>query len=294
MRPIQSSRRTRAVLFVLACCSVLLVSACSLATVGYAYAPSLATWRASSYFALNSEQRDSFKKSMERVYAWHRREELPRVLDTLRELQAMSRRVLTETDGLRVVREVQDHYRLVVGRVIDESSSLLPLLEQAQVETLERHLADDDAEFDETWIDAKPIKVRAARFERFLDQAEDWLGRLEPEQRRWLQGRLDGIPVDYVAWRADRLRRQSEFVELFKRGESNLQPVSTEPVANLRRWALDWNSGRSLEQRARIDRALGEYVRLWVELINGATPDQRVYLADKLGYYISSLEGEIQ
>ena len=294
MRLIQSLRRATVMLFVLACCSVLLVSACSLATVGYAYAPSLATWRANGYFGFDSEQRILFKQSMERVHAWHRREELPLILDSLRELQAMSGRTLTETDGLRVVRLVQDHYRLVVGRVIDETSSLLPLIEQAQVNALERHIADDDAEFDETWIDAKPAKVRAARFERFLDQAEDWLGRLEPEQRRWLQGRLDRIPVDYAAWRADRHRRQAEFVELMKQGGARFQPVSAAPVADLRRWALDWDSGRSVEQRARIDRALGEYVRLWVELVNGANPAQRVHLADKLGYYISSLKGEIQ
>ena len=294
MRPIHPSRRTTVVLFVLACCSVFLVSACSLATVGYAYAPSLATWRASSYFGLDSEQRSSFKKSMERVHAWHRREELPHVLNTLSELQRMSGGTLTEADGLRVVRRVQDHYRLVVGRVIDETSSLVPLLEQAQIDTLERSLADDGAEFDETWIDAKPAKVRAARFERFLDQSEDWLGRLEPEQRRWVQGRLDDISVDYAAWRADRHRRQTEFVELMKQGAARLQPVSTAPVADLRRWALDWDSGRSVEQRARIDRALGEYIRLWVELINGATPAQRAHLADKLAYYIASLKGEIQ
>jgi hypothetical protein len=284
MQLVQSVRFTPVLIFVLACCIALLVSACSLATVGYAYAPSLATWRASSYFGLSSELRASFKESMERVHAWHRREELPRILDTLRELQAMSGRTLTEADGLRVVRDVQDHYRLVVGRVIDETSSLLPLLQQAQIDTLERQLGENDAEFDETWIDAEPAKVRAARFERFLDQAEDWLGRLEPEQRRWLQGELDGIPVDYAAWRADRQRRQTEFVELIKQGGSNFQPVSAVPVAKLRRWALDWDSGRSLEQRARIDRALREYVRLWVEHINGATPVQRAHLADKLGY----------
>lgn len=262
---------------------------------GYRNAPTLISWRASSYFDLDSAQQAEFKTRLERVHAWHRREELPQVIATLREARQRIDRPVSLADIDWIIAETQDHYRKAVGRIVDESADLLATLSPEQIDALERKLAEVDEEFVEEWIDASPDRIRRARFERVLERAEEWLGRLEPAQRRWLRQQLDRIPTDYEAARADRLRRQAEFLALL-RGDAAMVKTGAggdTRRGRLKRWAIDWDHGRTPDELARIDRFMRDYGELYSELINGATPGQRDHLRRRLDSYVDGLSQQL-
>jgi len=262
---------------------------------GYRNAPALISWRASSYFDLDSAQQAEFKARLERVHAWHRREQLPQMIGTLREARQRIERPVSLADADWLIASMQDHYRQAVGRIVDESADLLATLKLEQIDALERELADVDEEFVEEWIDASPERIRRERFERVLKRAQEWLGRLEPAQRQWLRQRLDRFPTDYRTARADRLRRQAEFLALL-RGEAAMVRTAAggETVrARLKRWAIDWDYGRTPDELARIDRFMRDYGELYVELINGATPVQRDHLRRRLDAYVEGLSQQL-
>ena len=274
----------------------MLLSACSMVSLGYRHAPTLLAWRAAEYFELDAEQRMQFRSRLETVHAWHRREQLAPLLATLEETRERLSGPVSRDDGEWLVSALLGHYRAVVARIVAESADLLATLRPEQIAGLERRLAEKAAEYEQIWIDAPPDEVRRARFERIRGHAEDWLGRLEPWQDAWLRARLDAIPVDYRRWREDRSRREAAFVALL--AEVSLD--GTGPGANsahgaaLRGWALDWDEGRSAEQRMAADRLRHEYIGLGVALINGATPAQRDRIRARLAAYVSALAAHLR
>lgn len=292
MRP---HRPTVLLLISALCCVVLVVTGCSMATLAYRNAPTLIGWRAGSYFDLDSAQRAEFEQRLERVHAWHRREELPGVIAMLRDARRRIDGEVSLSDAKWLAAAVQDHYRKAAVRVVDESADLIPTLRPEQFAALERKLAEVDEEFVDEWIDASPEEIRDARIERVTKRAEEWLGRLEPGQRRWLRSRLDEIPTDYRAARADRLRRQTEFLALL-RGDATAVRTrmdGTAALVPLKRWVVDWDHGRGPAELARVDRLMRDYSALYVELINGATPEQRDHLRGRVDAYIDALSKQI-
>jgi hypothetical protein len=270
---------------------VLLVAACSMVSLGYQHAPSLLTWRAAEYFDLDSTQRERFRARLERVHAWHRAEQLGSLLGILEDAQQRLARPLAADDGEWLVDTLLAHYRLVVGRIIDESADLLTTLSPAQIVALEQRLDERAAEYAATWIKAPPEDVRRARYQRIRAHIEDWLGRLEPRQRAWLHARLAEIPADYAAWHADRSRRDAQFIALLKSVAGEAEAPRPHPA--VRRWALDWHEQRTAALRIHADEVRRAYVALGVELINNATPAQRDHLRNKLADYAIALDEHI-
>lgn len=275
---------------------VLLAAGCSMVSVGYQHAPTLLSWRATQYFGLDSAQRIQFRTRLESVHAWHRSEALPDLIRTLDEAHMRLSRPVEVGDGVWFAESLLGHYRLAVTRIIDESSDLVATLRPEQIETLESRLAEKALEFQEKWIDAPPQRVRRARFNRVLEHAEGWLGRLSSEQRAWLQERLDRIPADYLAFRAQRARREAELIALLKDGTSGrVQQVSLDASsrAALHRWAVDWDDGRTPEERRKADEARTAYIELAVELLERATPEQRERVRTRLTNYMAALSEQV-
>ncbi len=277
--------------FCVACCAALAVSACSAVSFGYRHAPTLVSWRAADRFELDAAQRTALRERLQAVQAWHRDEQLAPLVHTLEEAGRRLEGPVTAADGEWLAESLLVQYRLVVGRVVDASADLAASLRPEQIAALEAHLEERAAEFDETWIDASAEEVRRTRFERIRDRAEDWLGSLEPEQRRWLQARLDAIPVDYRLWREERRRRESAFVALL--AEVSAQPDLDVDPAALRRWALDWDGGRSDALQREAERLRREYIALGVELANMATPAQRERARARLADYAAALSAHL-
>jgi len=291
----RSHRPTVLLLIAALCCIALVATGCSMATLAYRNAPTLISWRAGSYFDLDSDQRAEFEQRLERVHAWHRREELPRVIATLREARRRIDGEVSSADAKWLAAAVQDNYRKAAAQIVDESADMIPTLRPEQFAALERKFAEVDEEFVEEWIEASPEDIRDARIERVTKRAEEWLGRLEPDQRKWLRSRLDEIPTDYRAARADRLRRQAEFLALL-RGDATALRTRMDGMAALtplKRWVIDWDYGRSPSELARIDRLMGDYSELYVELINRATPEQREHLRGRVDAYIDALSKQL-
>ncbi|MDP1717444.1 MAG: DUF6279 family lipoprotein, partial [Burkholderiales bacterium] len=67
----------------IACLAILLafllatLAGCSMVRLGYSQADTIAAWTADEYFDFDSRQKDEFSSRFERLYEWHRYEQLP-------------------------------------------------------------------------------------------------------------------------------------------------------------------------------------------------------------------------
>lgn len=279
---------------------LVVAGACNMVSLGYGNLPALLTYRVDQWFSLNDSQSALVKARLEALHAWHRREALAVLVRDLDDAQARLARPLTMADADWFVSQAQSHYRRAVSRMISDSADLLATLRPEQVAHLEKHFAKRNREFAEKYIDPNPDKIRKARLERVESTAQEWLGPLSTAQRERLRGQMASMPADYPAMLSESERRQGELASILRgvtEGGPAAHPAGAadqRAVEVLKRWALDWESGRTQSYRKQADGWIRGYKELYVELINNASTEQRNYLRERLRYYSRELTAFVQ
>jgi hypothetical protein len=267
--------------------ALVLAAGCSLVSVGYGSAPMLLAWRAGDWFDLDAEQAVLLRARLDEAHVFHRQQLLPVLLQRLDEAQARLARPVTTDDVDWAVAELRRHYDATVAQLMERVAPLAATLRPEQLVRLEATFAKRNRDYAREYLEGSPEDIAAARYERSLDTAEDWFGRLAPEQRALLRERVAAMPAEDAAALADRQRRQRELIAILQQARAG-EPARLSAAA-LTRWATDWDSGREPRHRAAREALRRSYARLYVDLINGASPAQRAHLRGRLAGYVRDL-----
>ena len=88
---------------------------------------------------------------------------------------------------------------------------------------------DDDKEWREKWLDAKPEKVQRLRYEEWLDRAESFYGKASDEQKRFIQQSVSRSSWDArIVWERRQQRQQRIIMTLEKIKHHQLGPQEAE------------------------------------------------------------------
>lgn len=255
----------------LAAAGVLLLGGCSTLQLGYNNADALLAWRADSYFDLDAPQRHDFRERLERLLAWHRREQLP---DYARFVQATVERArggLRREDLLWFVDGLRARYRALADYGARDAADVLATLTPAQVRHLTAEFARVNRRFAaEHELDDGVEAQKRARNRRLLGQIADWTGPLSRTQEQRIEGLLDAVPLVEHLRQQDRLRRQREFLELLA-----LRANRAEFAARLRAWLLDWEAGRTPEFERAMSEVAERRLEFYLAVDRLLTPAQR-------------------
>lgn len=241
---------TRLILALMLALSLAVLGGCSLMRVGYGQFDTYAAWVADDYFDLDAQQKQEFRARFGRLHQWHRYEQPPDYAAFLSAAGTRVRKGITREDVLWVTDSVRTRYRTLIERGADDAAALLLTVTPAQLEALKRQWDKDNRRFiREHRLDQDADAQRAAGVQRMLSRVRDWTGTLTVEQEEGIAVLARELPANARLRHEDRLRRQREFLQLMaQRGD---RASFTE---RLRRWLLDWESGRD-----------PEYARLWAE-----------------------------
>ncbi|MFM2119553.1 MAG: hypothetical protein RL722_1021 [Pseudomonadota bacterium] len=229
--PAFRGRRLVALLAGLGAC--LLASGCSTLGLAYGQAPTLAYWWADRYVDFDAEQSRLAKAALQDWAAWHRRAALAedialleRSAELLRQPELEARSVCAALDEVRARRP--RYLEPLMPALLDIAGGLSP-------RQLDR-IAQRQAEANKTWRE-EHLQPRAderleADVKRILDYAEDFYGRLDGEQRRYISTRVaelsstasasasgsgdEGPPWDGERWYADRLSQQQRLLKALR------------------------------------------------------------------------------
>jgi hypothetical protein len=239
-----------------------LLAGCSTLQFGYGQLPRLTAWRVDSYLDLDRAQRRQLDAALAELHDWHRREELPRARAVLARADGLwgepdSGRGVTADELDHIERETTAALHRLLLRAEPLARPLLASLRPAQWE----RLRDQQRERLNDWLEkeSKP----EAREDRFVDNLERWLGRLERPLRQLARAEAAGWPVrDRDTQRQIWEARQQRIVDGLRavaeghsaQGLALLMSLSAEPV----------------------DPALNEAMRAsLLRVLNAATPAQR-------------------
>jgi len=257
----------------------LVLSVCAGCAVRLAYdnVDRLARWFANDFVSMDDAQRATFDVGVAEVWAWHRREHVPRYADFFDAVQSV---LADGTDRA----EIEAIVNTVIGWAMEIEQQSLPVtidllvsLNDAQVAALGRRMTESNDELAEdergrtleqsrrTWQ-----KETASRFSRFS-------GRLTAAQTAYLADQSVRYLPDTVLWAEYRARWQADLMKLL------------EARADRERFAAGFRDlsasreryyGAELTQVWSNNRALGAEVAAW--LVNSMTNPQRVRFDDRL------------
>jgi len=253
---------------------VLFVSACSGTSFLYNRLDFLVPWYVDDYVDLNSAQDDELELMLEPFLAWHRREELPRYVDLLQLAEAM----LDDSLTLDEVRELAGELETAADRVQTRSLDwMLPLgqgLSEGQIAEFLDTLKEQQEELEEEYLDRDLEEYREEAYERFLDNCEDYLGRLDKSQRDTVRRGIARLSRSDFVW----LQERQDWVERLRRLLQR-EPGWQEEVR--RALAQRWEA-TSPEYKGMYERNLAVIQQTLVEVINSRSERQDRRLRNKL------------
>lgn len=263
---------------------VLTLAGCmSMVGFGYDHADTVAAWKADQYFDLDAAQKQAFRARFERLYAWHRQEQLPEYAAFLGASRERLQRALTAGDVEWFADGLKARYRSLLSRAAPDAADLLATLTPEQVETLRRQWDKDNRKFaGEHKLEGTLEERRRARAKRLISEIRNWVGALTDEQEDRIAGLARALPDTERMRHADRIRRQQEFIGLLDGRHGD----RTAFAARLAYWLQHWEDGRSPEYQRLSDSAWNQRVQLYLAVERMLTPEQRATLLKRLQSHI--------
>ena len=257
---------------------------CSAIKLGYQQLPTLSYWWLDSTVSFSSAQTPAAKEAIDKLYQWHRREELAGYGEVLQRIGQLSTGPLQAEQVCSVSTDVQARLDVLMRQAVVQAAPVVLALGPRQLSHIARQWESKNEDWEKEWLQGDA----QARLERRLDKAvnrfNSFYGELNPAQISLLRAQLAQSPWTAEWGRRDRQRRQQDLLSTLQRvAQSGMTPAQAE--AQLwgvwQRWlaptdAAQRNVLQSLSQRACENLA---------QLHNTTTPEQRVRVARRLRAY---------
>ncbi len=263
--------------------AALLLGACSAVRLGYDNGPSLALWWLDGYLDLNRNQEARAKPALEDWFAWHRTTQLPDYAQWLATWKQRAGGTVTGEEVCRWTEIGREKMQLALDRAVPAAAELLPSIEAAQWQHLEKRYAERTAELRRDHAQANRDTRLEAALDRSIDRGEQFYGTLTAAQKKLLLDGILGQPMQAEDWLEAREQRQKDLLQQLRR-------VQQEPDAARRAVALRETLGRYMrpgdERQARWQ-AYG--CEITARLHNSTSPKQRQHLRERLGAWEEDL-----
>lgn len=267
--------------------AALLLSACSAVRLGYDNGPSLALWWLDGYLDLNRQQEARARPLIEDWFAWHRGTQLPDYAQWLSTWKSRAGGSVAGEEICRWTELARERLATAVDRALPAAAELLPAVEPAQWQFLEKRFADRLQELRREHLQPGRDARLGAALDRAIGRSEQAYGSLSAAQKKLLAEGLAASPMDAEQWLAERELRQRELLQSLRRVQQEADPARRSAAlrAAVQRFmrAPDGDYG---ERQARWQ---AHGCELSARLHDSATPKQRQHLRERLGAWEEDL-----
>jgi len=257
---------------------------CSTVRLAYNNLPELSYWWLDGYVDFDDSQSPRVREQLAQLLAWHRREELPRLIDLLQEAEAQASGDVTPEQACALADALRLRLLAVAERAEAPSVEMAASLSPAQLEHLAHKYAKVNADYAQQWLSIGSAKQQEKRLRQIRERYEDFYGTLDASQRELLRLQLAQSSFDPAAQDAERRLHQRQTLALLQRVVSGeLTPAEARPA--LHAYVLQFVEAAPGAQRERQQRLRQEACATFAALHNQATPAQREQARQKLiGY----------
>lgn len=254
---------------------VLLLSGCSAVKVAYNNAPTLTYWWMDTEFNFNDSQTQSLKDKLAAFHLWHRKQELPQYLETLRQLQALMNGPATSEQVCNIWSQAFEHAQRLGEEAAKPMSSIVVTLTPKQLAYFAKQREKSLQKWRDEWLDVSPEERQKKRLKQVLDRAESLYGRIDEAQTNALRQRVQTSIYDPQRNDRERLRRSQDILSVLREHSGGSSDRLSHVQAEL--MALSKRSLRSPDAnyRAYVDELTRESCTSLAELHNSTSAAQR-------------------
>lgn len=278
------SRRTLYGLFLIMLMTVL--AACSSLKLAYNNGDTLLYWWLNGYVDLTSEQKDTVKDDIDRLFHWHRKTQLQDYIQILQTAQRQLNSGPTQADLQNDYDEIKKRTEALLLKATPELAELARSLQPDQIATLERKFAANNSEFRKKNMRGDKEAQQNYRFKKSMEQFELWFGNFTSEQEAQIRKASDARPLNNEIWLDERTRRQNNILAVVRKVQS--EKLSKE-ATQVQIQTLIKDGFRRLDnsdRKAFFDAAEEGNIQLVLTVINLATPAQKAHAQKRMQGWI--------
>lgn len=254
---------------------------CTALRLGYNNAETLAFWWADDYLDLDKPQSQRVRADLADLARWHRREELPLLVDLLQSALALAQ---TQPDAAQICALYERgllRMQALAEHALPAMAAVAPTLRPSQIKNLATNYDKSNRKWREEWLTADADTLDK-RTQKVRERLEDFYGPLSPGQLRQLQQRMEASGLDQQPYYRERVRRQQETLRTLDgvRGES-----TASAQAAIGKTVKEYFQSSDPAYRAYRDRSVAQTCEAMAQLHASATPQQRGNLVRKLEAY---------
>jgi signal transduction histidine kinase len=183
---------------------------CSAVRLGYNKLPDIASWWLDSYIDFSDAQGPQAKAALNKLQAWHRKEELPAIAELLVQAQALAPQNITPEQACKIWEGAQVRIEAVVQEGGRLAAPVVSQLSAKQFKHLEKEWASRNEDWKKKWLQGTPDSRLKKRVDMAAERFGSFYGDLNSEQRQVLRQQFS-----QSAWTPEwgyqqRLKRQQD------------------------------------------------------------------------------------
>lgn len=264
------------------------ISGCSRTQLAYNYFDWFLLNRIDHYFVLTSSQETYLEQKIAVLHTWHRQQELPMLVDALRELRNRLQDGLSREDIDWIDDTQSGFWRRFVDRSMPDFSRFLATVHPEQVTHLQQSMEERN-DFLVQQVKMTDTELKADILEWLYGFLEDWYGDLDEGQRlliaEWVRpdAKWIGIRLEH------RKAFQKDFVQFLK-----TQPYQGAVYQWLMERVIQAESRWDPDFKQRLDAKWEEWKDIFFRADALMSLHQRQYALDRLEDYLEDFEDLIQ
>lgn len=184
------------------------LAACSTLKLAYNNLPEFGYWWLDSYLDFDGSQTPRVRDELDRLLAWHRRNELPQWIALLQKAEVLAPQDITPTQACELGEAVRTRLLALAEHAEPAGAELALSLTPAQLDQLQRKYAKQNDDYRADWLSKSREAQQTKRYEQWLDRSEDFYGTLDGNQRRALRQMAAESIFNAALFDAERKRRQ--------------------------------------------------------------------------------------
>ncbi len=252
--------------------------------LGYNSSPTLAYWWLDSYFDFDDQQSLRVRSDLQSVLDWHRKEELPLLVHTLRDLQTMAPKPVTPAQVCQLVGSLQTRVQVTLDRITPTIAAIAPTLQTEQLEHISREFDQRNRKWREEWIEGTLAERTDRRVKQIVERAESFYGTLEPPQVAIVRRHVDASSFNGPRQYKEKQRRHQDAMRVLKE-LGTIRVSSSQATAAIRGLLERSMHAPDPAYRQYMDRLTNESCAAMAALHNSSSAEQRTFLVQNLRGY---------
>ena len=275
--------------WLVAALALLLLQACSAIKLAYNNAPEFGYWWLDGYVDFQSDQSFRAREELNKLLAWHRAEELPKIAELLRKIQPLAVADLTSAQVCALYEESRGRYEAVTRQAEPAAVWLVMSLQPAQLTHIESKFSKINDQWRKDWLQLTAAERFEKRLKSNTERAEEFYGKLEDRQVAALRGALEASQFDASMNMTERQRRQQDLMQTLRRASGavagSAKPAASEVLAQLRAYRERVTRSPNAAYESYNERLTKESCASFAALHNSTSAEQRKRALGRIAAY---------